>query len=100
MERFIKHMKSIGATNRLAANIMALLWAGLIGGFVLAVLSIKYQYTGALVCWTVVFTPIGTACSIVLAAIVNKSKAENTGEKGDGIKYALAMKQAENSPKI
>lgn len=104
---FFKHMASIGFTNRMATYLIALLAVGLAGGFVLAVLSIKYQYTGALACWTVVFTPIGTACSIVLHKIVSKSENENTSADGDGIKYATAMKQmemdatgSENSPAI
>ena len=71
---------------------MLLLFVGLAGGFVLAVLSIKYQYTGALACWTVVFTPIGTAVSIVLARIVDKSRAENTGADGEGIKPSRSRK--------
>ena len=79
----------LGFTNCLAV-LLVLLFVGLAGGFVLAVLSIKYQYTGALACWTVVFTPIGTAVSIVLARIVDKSRAENTGADGEGIKYAAA----------
>ena len=37
-----------------------------------------------------VFTPIGTAVSIVLVRIVDKSRAENTGADGEGIKYAAA----------
>lgn len=41
-------------------------------------------------CWTVVFTPIGTACSIVLSRIVDKNRDENTSADGDGISYALA----------
>ena len=104
---FFKHMVSIGFTNRMATYLIALLVIGLAGGFVLAVLSIKCQYTGALACWTVVFTPIGTACSIVLHKIVSKNENENTSADGDGIKYAIAMKQmetdttgSENSPAI
>lgn len=80
----------IGFTNFLALCIIFLLVAGLVGGFYLARLSIMYGYTGALMCYTVVFTPIGTACSIVLSRIVDKSRAENTGADGDGIKYASA----------
>ncbi|RKJ76119.1 hypothetical protein D7X33_15470 [Butyricicoccus sp. 1XD8-22] len=57
----------------------------------MAVLSIKYQYTGALACWTVVFTPIGTALSIVLSRIVEKNRAENTSANGEGVKYAAAQ---------
>lgn len=33
---------------------------------------------------------LGTACSIVLARIVDKSRAENTSADGEGIKYAAA----------
>lgn len=62
-------------------------------GFYLANKSIAYGYTGALVCFTVVFTPLGTAMGIVLNSVVAKSRAENTGGNGDGIKYALAMAQ-------
>lgn len=80
----------LGFTNCLGILLVLLLAMGLAGGFVLAVLSIKYQYTGALACWTVVFTPIGTAVSIVLVRIVDKSRAENTGADGEGIKYAAA----------
>ena len=43
-----------------------------------------------------VFTPIGTACSIVLSKIVHKSEAENVGGNGDGIKFAMAMSDAVN----
>ena len=80
-----------------AVLLVLLLLVGLAGGFVLAVLSIRYQYTGALACWTVVFTPIGTAVSIVLVRIVDKSRAENTGADGEGIKYAAA-KAAQFAP--
>lgn len=75
----------------------------------LAMKSIVTGYTGALMCWTVVFTPIGTACGIVLSKIVDKSKAENSGPNGEGIKYAAAMasnfqkadeEDAGNSPPI
>lgn len=83
-------LELLGFTNCLAICLVALLFIGLAGGFVLAVLSIRYQYTGALACWTVVFTPIGTALSVVLVRIVDKSRAENTGADGEGIKYAIA----------
>lgn len=69
---------------------MLLLALGLAGGFVLGLLSIRHQYTGALACWTVVFTPIGTALSIVLSRIVEKNRAENTSAAGEGVKYAAA----------
>lgn len=80
----------IGFTNLLALLIMAFLCAGLLGGFYLALKSIEYQYTGALACYTVVLTPIGTAASIVLKGIVHKSEVENTGADGEGIKFAAA----------
>ena len=97
----LAHLGKIGFTNRLAVYLVLLLTAGLAGGFVLAVLSIKYQYTGALMCWTVVFTPIGTAVSIVLARIVDKSRDENTGADGEGIKYAAAKAEMSvDSPPI
>lgn len=69
---------------------MVFLAAGLAGGFYLANRSIDAEYTGSLLCWTIVFTPIGTACSVVLSKIVDKSKAENTGADGEGIKFATA----------
>lgn len=98
--RFLEHMKSIGATNRLAIYLVGMLIIGLIMGFILAILSISSNYTGSLICFTVVFTPIGTAISIVLNSIVNKSKAENTGADGEGIKYALAMNDIYEEPEI
>lgn len=84
-----KH-KGIGFTNRLAIYILLLLAIGLAGGFYLALKSIEFGYTGQLLCWTVVFTPIGTACSIVLNSIVKKSEKENLGADGEGVKYATA----------
>lgn len=81
----------MGNTDRLGYILVFILTLGLAGGFVLAVLSIKYQYTGALACWTVVFTPIGTALSIVLSRIVEKNRAENTSANGEGVKYAAAQ---------
>lgn len=81
----------IGFTNRLAIYLLLFLVAGLFGGFFLAVLSIKYQYTGALACWTIVFTPIGTAIGSVIGKVVDKSKAENVGGNGDGITFASAQ---------
>lgn len=89
-QSIMKHLASLGFTNRLAIYILLFLAAGLVGGFYLALRSIVTGYTGALMCWTVVFTPIGTACSIVLSKIVHKSEVENTSADGDGIKYATA----------
>ena len=83
--------KSIGFTNSMGVYILILLTLGLLLGFVLAWRSIDMQYTGALACFTVCFTPIGTACSIVLAKVVDKNKAENTGADGAGITFAAAQ---------
>lgn len=85
-----KKRQSIGFTNRLALYLMLFLVAGLAGGFILAWKSIEYQYMGALACFTVVFTPVGTAIGIVLNSIVHKSDHENTGANGEGIKFAAA----------
>lgn len=98
--RFLKHLEKIGFSNRLAVYVLFFLLIGLIGGFALAIYSIRADYLGALACWTVVFTPIGTATSIVLSRIVDKSKAENTI---GGIKYDLALseqEQKEEEPSI
>lgn len=84
------HLASLGFTNRLALYLLLFLATGIVGGFYLAVLSIRYQYAGALACWTVVFTPIGTAVGIVLGKIVDKNKAENVSGNGDGITFASA----------
>ena len=99
--------KRMGNTDRLGYILVFILALGLAGGFALAVLSIRYQYTGALACWTVVFTPIGTALSIVLSLIAEKNRAENTGADGEGVKYAAAQAAgfaqdpgSENSPSI
>lgn len=85
-----RHLASLGFTNRYAIYLLLFLVAGMAGGFYLAVLSIKYQYAGALACWTVVFTPIGTAVGVVLGKIVDKNRAENVSGSGDGITFAAA----------
>ena len=88
--KFVKKEHSIGFTNKLAIYLVILLFVGLFMGFLLAIFSIDTGYTGQLLCFTVVFTPIGTALSIVLTKIVDKSKAENLGPNGEGIKFATA----------
>lgn len=85
-----RHFASLGFTNRYAIYLLIFLTVGIMGGFYLSVLSIRHQYTGALACWTVVFTPIGTAIGIVLGKIVDKNKAENISGNGDGIAFAAA----------
>ena len=81
----------LGFTDKLAVILVLLLALGLAGGFLLAWRSISYNYMGQLLCYTVVFTPIGTAVSIVLGKIVDKNRDENTGPNGEGIKYAQAV---------
>ena len=107
---FFALLERMGVTNCLGFLLVFLLLLGLVGGFVLAVLSIKYQYTVAHACRTVVFNTIGTSNSILLVSIVYKSRAENTGPDGEGIKYAAAKASnfqqpgavtgSENSPGI
>ena len=99
--------KGIGFTNSLGVYLLLLIALGLFGGFYLALKSIEFGYTGQLLCWTVVFTPIGTACTIVLNSIVKKSEKENLGADGEGVKYATAKANSfktetenENSPMI
>lgn len=87
----IKHMGSLGFTNRLAIYVLIFLFIGLAGGFYLALESIRYGYSGALMCWTVVFTPIGTVAAVVIGKVVDKNRDENTGGNGDGITFAAAQ---------
>lgn len=85
-----KH-RHIGTTDLLGFFLVLLLAAGLFGGFYLALKSIVFNYTGQLLCYTVVFTPLGTAIAIVLGKIVDKNRDENTGPNGEGIKYSTAQ---------
>lgn len=82
--------RKMGFTNMLAVYLVLLLTLGLGMAFYLARLSIMYNYMGQLLCFTVVFTPLGTAISLVLGKIVDKSKAENSSGDGTGIKFAQA----------
>lgn len=82
--------RKMGFTNMLAIYLVLLLTLGLGMAFYLAKLSIMYNYMGQLLCFTVVFTPLGTAISLVLGKIVDKSKAENSSGDGTGIKFAQA----------
>lgn len=83
--------KKRGFTDKLAVALVAMIFLGLVGGFYLANKSIDADYSGSLICWTVVFTPIGTALSYVLNSVVKKNQAENTSADGEGIVYAKAM---------
>ena len=101
-----KHLVSLGYTNRLAIYVLIFLAAGLLGGFYLARESIRYGYSGALMCWTVVFTPIGTVAAHAIGKVVDKNRDENTGGNGDGITFAAAQAKnfvqsdSDNSPSI
>lgn len=90
--KFLKHLDKIGFSNRLSIYILFFLFVGLAGGFYLAIKSIQFQYVGSLLCWTVVFTPIGTMASAAVGKVVDKSRAENTV---GGIKYELAVGEQE-----
>lgn len=89
--RVSKHLVSLGFTNRMAIYILLFLAAGLAGGYDLAKESIQTGYTGALMCWTIVFTPIGTVAGVAIGKVVDKNKAENTSGNGDGITFASAQ---------
>ena len=86
-----KKHKRIGFTDSLAIYILLYLATGLTMGFYLALKSIEYNYIGALACFTVVFTPIGSVAAIVIGKVVDKNRDENTGGNGDGIKFATAQ---------
>lgn len=86
----VRHFSKLGFTNRLAIYILLFLAAGLSGGFYLSIQSIAAQYTGSLLCWTVVFTPLGTVAAAVLGKVVDKNRDENTSADGMGIAFAAA----------
>ena len=89
-EKKKKRKRRRGSSDKLALYVMAFLSVGLFLGFILAVLSIYFHYTGALICFTCVFAPIGTIAAIIPSLVVKKSMAENTGADGEGIKFAAA----------
>lgn len=80
--------------SRLLGWIVVLFLACLLaGGFFLALLSIKYQYTGALACWTICATPIGTAVTIVLGKTIDKEIQNIKGPNGEGLDYTNGAKE-------
>lgn len=83
--------KKIGFTNKLAIWLIIVLMISLLMGFYLAIKSIEMQYTGALVCFTACVAPLDTCLAIVIAKVVDKSKAENLGADGTGISFAAAQ---------
>ena len=86
--RLLKHLKSIGFTNRLSLYSLAFLMASIILGFILAVMSIQHETNFALAAYTCSVAPIGTFVSIAIGKSIDKSKSENTS---GGVKYELAM---------
>ena len=86
--------RKLGFTNTLAIYLVLLLTFSLILGFYLALESIQAQYTGALICWSCVVAPLDACLGIVLARVVEKSRAENLGPGGVGISYAAAQATA------
>ncbi len=99
----IKFLKKLGFTNCLALLLVLLLVFMVLGGFYLANKSIDKSFTGALYCYTVIATPLGTALGAVLVKVVDKNKAENTegGIKYEAAKAAEFRKDySENSPPI
>ena len=85
---FLSHIKSIGFSNRLSIYCLLFITFTLIAGFILAIMSLRANYLGSLICFTATLTPVSTAASITLTACVQKSKAENTE---GGVKYQVAM---------
>lgn len=83
--------RKMGFTNKLAIYLVLLLTFSLVLGFYLALQSIQSQYTGALICWSCVVAPLDACLGIVLARVVEKSRAENLGPNGEGISYAAAQ---------
>lgn len=92
----IQRRKLPGFTDCLAVACVLLLFIGLNMSYRLSVMSIEADYMGALQCFTVVFTPIGTMLGIVLTAVVQKNRAENTS--ADGGINCLKQKAAVDYP--
>lgn len=79
--------RNCGFTDSMALKLVRILILTIVLSFILSVLSIRYQYLGPLACWTACIAPLQVGLSIVLSAVVNKNKAENTSADGDGIRY-------------
>ena len=75
-------MKRPGFTDSLACFCLLVMTIGLFMAYNLGKMSIEADYMGALACFTVVFTPIGTTLGITLTAVVNKNRAENASPAG------------------
>ena len=87
----LSRKKKLGHTDKLSLYILCIICVTILMGFYLAVQSIKYNYTGALICFTAAIAPLDAALSFVLGKVVDKNKAENTSGNGDGIAFAAAQ---------
>ena len=83
--------KKLGHTDKLSLYILIVICVTILMGFYLAIQSIRYNYTGALICFTAAIAPLDAALSFVLGKIVDKNKAENMSGNGDGIKFVAAQ---------
>lgn len=86
--RLLKHLKSIGFTNRLSLYSLGFLMISIVLGFILAVMSINHETNFALAAYTCSVAPIGTFVSIAIGKSIDKSKFENTS---GGVKYEMAL---------
>ena len=93
----MKSRKSLGTTDKIGVSLVALLAVTVGMSFILASWSIKAQYVGSLICWTACIAPLDTCLGIVLKAIVNKNKEENTGADGEGIRYRQLANEMEGA---
>lgn len=85
----------IGHTNKMCLLLCVLLVIDTILSFILAMYSIKEQYTGALPFFTICIAPINAGIAFVLNSSVKKSQDENTGPNGEGINYMKFMQSEE-----
>ena len=89
--RLLKHLKSLGFTNRLCIYALTFLLISIVLGFILAVMSIKNEANFTLAAYTCSVAPIGTFISIAIGKAVDKSKHENLSSDGTGLVFAAAQ---------
>ena len=68
--RLLKHLKSLGFTNRLCLYALCFLLISIVLGFVLAVMSIRSEANFTLAAYTCSVAPIGTFISIAIGKAV------------------------------
>ena len=91
--------KTMGNTDQLAWCLVRVLIFTIVMSFILAIYSVHEQYLGALACWTACIAPTDTALAIVLKAVVDKNREENTGADGEGIRYRQLVSNLEAEEK-